>query len=211
MQTLLAAHVLPGLDLQPGARSLDIGSLSGQVPAALGRIGFRASGIEPMRSFAAFAKDRGLDVRQGLFPMAMPLGLTEERFDLVTCFEVIYYFHDLRGCMAALKNLLTPGGWLAIKCLQGDAAYFSRHSLFSRYKDNLQAAPTAKSLQRWLSASGFDVKRLTALPEDRLRNMWDLNLPGVLHKGQTLLNLALGCLCGPGRADRIMVIAQRRK
>ena len=207
---LLVNYVLPGISLPPGATALDIGSLSGIVPASLSSLGLLASGVETMDRAVDFARSKGIDVHQGVFPHDLPQTLAGTSFDLITCFEVLYYFHDLRQSLTGLRDMLAPGGFLAIKCLQGNAYYFNRYSYFSRYKENLQAIPTAKSLRYWLSTSGLELVSLRPLPEDWLGNAWGLALPDPLRKVQSLLNLVLSPLFDRSKADRFMVIARRK-
>lgn len=81
--------------LPPGARGLDYGAGPGPaVPVMLEERGFAMSVYDPF-----FAPDPA--------PLA-------ERFDFVTCTEVVEHFFQPRLELERLRGLVRPGGWLAV-------------------------------------------------------------------------------------------------
>lgn len=93
--------------LPPGSDGLDFGCGPGPVLAAmLGDAGHRVRLFDP-----AFAPDtRTLD----------------DRYDFVTCTEVIEHLHDPAAVFEQLAALLRPGGWLGVMtCFQTDDTRFA--------------------------------------------------------------------------------------
>ncbi len=94
---------------QPG-RVLDVGSAAGFILRGLMDCGWSGRGLEPNRTMAAYARDH--------------LGLTidctgledytgDETYDLVTMFQSVMHFYDVRQACKNAARLTRPGGhWL---------------------------------------------------------------------------------------------------
>ncbi|TNC06026.1 class I SAM-dependent methyltransferase [Methylobacterium terricola] len=99
---------LLGPALRPGARVLDFGSGSGEFLAAARGQGCEVTGIEPGRTYAAYARDehgaRVLDRLDALAPDAV--------FDVVTVHHVLEHLRDPVDTLVRLAGRLAPGGVL---------------------------------------------------------------------------------------------------
>jgi SAM-dependent methyltransferase len=96
-----------------GLRLLDVGASSGAwlEVAAEGGAG-AAVGVELGARTAARARDRGLDVRTGTLEQALA-GLGDDRFDLITFWDVLEHLPDPRRELRLARGLLAPGGRVA--------------------------------------------------------------------------------------------------
>jgi SAM-dependent methyltransferase len=131
---------------------LDAGCGSGGTTAWLGRWG-RVTGIDLMPEAIALARRRGLKRLARASIQALPF--VSERFDLVTCFDVLYHLKvdDDLAAVREFRRVLRPGGMVLIRVaaherLRGahDEAVHTRH----RYRRGELAAK--------LRAAGFVVE-----------------------------------------------------
>jgi SAM-dependent methyltransferase len=97
---------------RPGLRALDVGCSSGAFLEVAAAEGFVATGVELGETTAQDARRRGLDVRTGTLAQTFPDGV-EERFDLITFWDVLEHLRDPRQELATAARLLAPGGVVA--------------------------------------------------------------------------------------------------
>jgi 2-polyprenyl-3-methyl-5-hydroxy-6-metoxy-1,4-benzoquinol methylase len=95
-----------------GASLLDVGSGTGEVLMAASRQGWRGQGVEPERTAAQMARDRGLDVTVAQLDES---GLPERSFDVVSAFHVLEHIADSRSFLARLRRWARPGGFVVIE------------------------------------------------------------------------------------------------
>ena len=91
---------------------LDVGSGTGEVLAASRERGWRVQGVEPERTAAAMAQERGLDVEVATLEES---GIEERSFDLVSAFHVLEHIPDSRGFLRTLARWARPGGFVTIE------------------------------------------------------------------------------------------------
>ncbi len=111
----LAASRLRALSehIHAGDRLLDVGSGGGEWLYALQRSGVVATGLEPNRGYAEFARrEYDVDVRDG--------GLEENplapgSFEAVTLFHVLEHLRDPVSTLRVCLDLLKPGGRLIVE------------------------------------------------------------------------------------------------
>ena len=136
-----------------GARLAELGCGSGGMLEALGRFG-TAVGVETDPALRARARERGLDVRAGALPDAIPLELG--RWDAVCLFDVLEHVDDEAGALAACRRLLVPGGRLFVT-VPAYAWLWSRHDELLGHRRRY----TARGLRQVAERAGFAVERLT--------------------------------------------------
>jgi SAM-dependent methyltransferase len=95
-----------------GGKHLDVGSGTGEVLDAARERGWTTQGVEPERTAAAMARERGLDVIVATLDES---GLPERSFDLVTAFHVLEHIPDSRSFLRTLSRWVRPGGFVAIE------------------------------------------------------------------------------------------------
>lgn len=143
------ARRLPG----GGARLAELGCGSGGMLEALGRFG-AAVGVETDPVLRERARERGLDVRVGALPDAIPL--EHARWDAVCLFDVLEHVDDEAGALAAGRRLLVPGGRLFVT-VPAYAWLWSRHDELLGHRRRY----TARTLRQVTERAGFVVERLT--------------------------------------------------
>lgn len=92
--------------VKKGTRVLDFGAGTGQLVALLRSNGAEALGVE----FSAAARAAALDVH-GL-QLHASLNTVNQKFDVITCVEVIEHLTDVLGVLSALRFRLATGGCL---------------------------------------------------------------------------------------------------
>ena len=136
-----------------GARLAELGCGSGGMLEALGRFG-TAVGVETDPALRERARERGLDVRAGALPDAIPL--EPGRWDAVCLFDVLEHVDDEAGALAACRRLLGPGGRLFVT-VPAYAWLWSRHDELLGHRRRY----TARTLRQVAERAGFAVERLT--------------------------------------------------
>lgn len=91
---------------------LDIGSGTGEVLMTARARGWRAQGVEPERTAAAMAQDRGLDVSVSTLEDS---GLPERSFDVVSAFHVLEHIADSRAFLTTMARWARPGAFVVIE------------------------------------------------------------------------------------------------
>jgi len=135
------------------ARIAELGCGSGGMLEALSRFG-TAVGVETDAALRARAQERGLDVRAGALPDAIPLHTG--RWDAVCLFDVLEHVDDEAGALAACRRLLVPGGRLFVT-VPAYAWLWSRHDELLGHRRRY----TARGLRQVAERAGFTVERLT--------------------------------------------------
>jgi SAM-dependent methyltransferase len=136
-----------------GARLAELGCGSGGMLEALGRFG-TAVGVETDPALRERARERGLDVRAGALPDAIPLEVG--RWDAVCLFDVLEHVDDEAGALAACRRLLGPGGRLFVT-VPAYAWLWSPHDERLGHRRRY----TARTLRQVAERAGFAVERLT--------------------------------------------------
>lgn len=134
-------------------RLVELGCGSGGMLEALGRFG-TAIGVETDPILRARARERGLDVRAGALPDAIPLEIG--RWDAVCLFDVLEHVDEEANALAACRRLLAPGGRLFVT-VPAYAWLWSRHDELLGHRRRY----TAGRLRRAAEEAGFAVERLT--------------------------------------------------
>ncbi len=150
---------------------LEVGCAEGAFGELLERHGARVTGIEPDRAAAAVAVPRVSRV------VAVPLEeaideLSSERFDLVVLSDVLEHLSDPVRDLRHLEGLLEPGGTLLFSLpnaahaavLAGMLQGRFDHALEGIVADDHRTYAGSRGWERVLSAGGFSVERLQALP-----------------------------------------------
>lgn len=191
-------------------RICDVGCADGQfLVLARGR-GWAPTGIELNPPAAAKARERGLEVHEGMFEVAedLPWG----RFDLVTAWDCIEHTPQPAAFARRLVRLLAPGGTLALTTLNADALVARVFGMrWSMIVADHYTYWDPGSLRALLEASGLAVERqesfglgrdfvtwVDALARGRRsgaavaapgRSGWDAS--GAVVRLEALLNMAL--------------------
>ena len=93
-------------------RFLDVGCGSGEVLLAGRDRGWEVQGVEPERTGAAMAQERGLDVKVALIEES---GLPERSYDVIGAFHVLEHLSDSRAFLETVARWAKPGGHVVIE------------------------------------------------------------------------------------------------
>lgn len=132
---------------------LDVGAANGLLVEEAARAGMHAVGVEPSRVLAAEARDRGLEVHEGVLPH---LALSAARFDVVTLVDVIEHVVDPVELLRLARAQLTDDGCVLV--VTPDIASLAARALGRRWW-HLRLAHvgyfTRATLTRALAAAGL--------------------------------------------------------
>jgi SAM-dependent methyltransferase len=118
----------------------------------LGRFG-QVSAIEPDDEARAYAATRsGVEVRGGLLPDGLPA--FEAAFDLVAAFDVIEHVDQDQASLAALGQLLKPGGRL-IATVPANQWMWSDHDVRHHHKRRY----TLEGFRAVVQGAGLEVRK----------------------------------------------------
>jgi len=106
----------------PEGRYLDIGCGTGDMVAAMARLGMEAEGVEPSRYAVEKATEAGLKVTHGqLHEAAYPAA----SFDAISMFHVLEHTPDPVGVLRECRRILKPAGEIVIGVPNFDALVFA--------------------------------------------------------------------------------------
>jgi SAM-dependent methyltransferase len=111
-----------------GRRLLDVGAYCGCFVEVAREAGFEAEGLELSRWAAAEARRGGLAVRN---ETVVERARSGARYDVVTLWDVVEHLADPRRDLACARELLRPGGRLALSTL--DAGSLVARALGARW------------------------------------------------------------------------------
>jgi 2-polyprenyl-3-methyl-5-hydroxy-6-metoxy-1,4-benzoquinol methylase len=192
--TELERYVLPG-------RVLDVGCHIGLFLEVAQSSGWDAWGVEPSRWAADRAHASGLHVIHGALTEA---DLPCESFDAVTMWDVIEHLNDPLGALRHCRELLKPGGIVAV-CTMDVEALFPRLAgrRWPWYMQMHLIYFSRRTLAAMLDAAGYEV--LGTAPHKRVVRADYLasRLEGYFPAAARLGEAALGAL---GLSDKLITV-----
>lgn len=144
-------------------RLIDVGCSRGDFVAAAAELGFDAEGVEPAPRIAQAGRDAGRKVHTGRLE---DQGFSDERFDVVTMFEVIEHLREPLPLLREIRRILKPQGVLLLST--GNAASWTARIMKQRW-DYFQTRVDAghisffnpRSIGLAAARSGFSVAHLS--------------------------------------------------
>ncbi|HVY08735.1 MAG TPA: class I SAM-dependent methyltransferase [Mycobacteriales bacterium] len=184
--------------VRPG-RLVDIGCWTGSFLAAAAGRGWEASGIEPSTWAVERARERGLDVRVGDLSDAQ---ITAESMRAVVMCDVIEHLLDVSGAIAAIAEMLEPGGalYLTTPDAGGRLARMMGQRWWSILPMHVQYF-TRDSMRRLLEQHGLQVVDVASHPKVFTATYYAQRLGGY---APALARAAAGASRAIGLADRLV-------
>lgn len=144
---LIVRHALPS------PRVLEVGGGAGALSVALSRHAAEVHLVEPSRALAADRfRDSNITFHQSMFPVA---ALTDRKFDVIVCRQVLEHVPDPRPFLAALRKHLGGDGFAYIEI--PDAGYiWANHSVIDFHYPHVHYFRPALA-EVLLRRAGFDV------------------------------------------------------
>ena len=142
----ILAQLINSLRLPAGAGILEVGCGTGGNLPMLSTFG-KVSALEMDATACTIARDNTggqIDIRAGMFPGEN--AFAGEKFDLICLFDVLEHLEQDVAALAAVKNLLAPGG----KILLTVPAYqwlWSGHDVFLHHKRRYGVAELLNKIQ----------------------------------------------------------------
>jgi 2-polyprenyl-6-hydroxyphenyl methylase/3-demethylubiquinone-9 3-methyltransferase len=158
------------------ARVLDVGCGGGLLCEAMAAAGARVTGIDLAPGMIDVARlhaaERGLEIDYRVCPAES----LRERYDVVTCMEMIEHVPDPARMIGTLAGLVRPGGELFVSTINRNvksfllaivgAEYLLR--LIPRGTHEYQRLVRPAELAHWARAAGLDVREIAGLEFDPL-------------------------------------------
>ena len=146
--------------LRAGQRLLDIGSGGGEFVYLMGRLGLRATGIEPNRGYANFSREEyGLDVRAGFLD---DCDFSEGEFDVVTMWHALEHTEDPASIFRRVRAWLKPQGVFVVEVPNVEAVCQApRHRFHRAHLYSFNECTLAQMGTR----AGFSAEEVTLSPD----------------------------------------------
>lgn len=159
-------------------RLVDVGCSYGIFVKAAQDEGFDASGIEPAKNAAAYAKQKfHVNVFQGTLDEAK---VKENTYDIVTLYDVLEHIPNLKPFLKEIRRVLKPGGFLVVQSPNVESYAFQ----ILKTNWNWLLVPnhlwhfSKKSLSNVLEENGFTIKKV--ITEDAVYDFAS-NFKSTLH------------------------------
>ena len=175
-----AVRVLSGLTV------LDIGCGGGLIAESLARLGAKVTGIDPAERNIAIAKGHAepqgltIDYRASRVEDLVTSG---ERFDIVTCLEVVEHVPDVSAFIAECSKVLRPGGLIVFSTINRTLKAWALAIVGAEYV--LRWLPrgthqwdrfvTPEELTRHCADAGLSAPRFEGMIYNPLRDVWTLS------------------------------------
>ena len=168
-----------------GLSVLDVGCGGGLISEPLARMGARVTGLDPavenIEAARRHAAGQGLaiDYRAGRVEELAAAGRT---FDAVVCLEVLEHVPDPGAFLAALANLVRPGGLMLMSTLNRTLKAYLFAIIGGEYvlrwlpvgTHQWERFITPDELGCYLRAAGLDAPTIKGLIYDPLADVWSL-------------------------------------
>jgi 2-polyprenyl-6-hydroxyphenyl methylase/3-demethylubiquinone-9 3-methyltransferase len=172
-----------GLD---GARVLDVGCGGGLLAESLARLKADVVGIDlapgMIEAARLHALDSGLKIEYRVDAAEMLVKSHAEKFDVLTCMEMLEHVPDPSGTIAVFAKLLRPGGDLFVSTINRNLKSFALAIVGAEYLARLVPRGTHEydrllkpsEIARFARAAGLDVVDIAGLKYDPLREQCSL-------------------------------------
>lgn len=155
-------------------RVLDVGCGTGELALMLARDGRRVTGIDPSEQCIARAKSQAADGDVRFVVASLDNFQTDDTFDAITFVASIHHM-DMDAAIARAKDLLAPGGVIAIVGLASPSSPFD-HAI-----DALRVIPSwvSSRLHRMRTSEELGIPTSYAVPTmAHVRDVASRQLPG---------------------------------
>ncbi|HXF67262.1 MAG TPA: bifunctional 2-polyprenyl-6-hydroxyphenol methylase/3-demethylubiquinol 3-O-methyltransferase UbiG [Burkholderiales bacterium] len=170
-----------------GKTVLDVGCGGGILAEGMAARGARVTGIDlaekPLKVAQLHLLESGLDVDYRLIAPEALAREAPERFDIVTCMELLEHVPEPAVTVAACAALVKPGGWVFFSTLNRNLKSYLLAVLGAEYVLRLLPRGThdyarfikPSELARWCRNAGLDVAGITGMTYNPLTRVYALS------------------------------------
>lgn len=188
---------------RPGSRLVDIGTGPGTFLLVAKQRGFSVKGVEPTKLAAEKARSLGVEMFNGMIQDFA--ASQDEKFDVVTSFEVIEHVPDFMSMLTSIRSILKPSGIFVFSVPNLDDPYCLRQTLPVNIPPLHINFFRRQSMRTALEKTGFALDRFATrpIPAASVRNEW--GLPGLIWRAPML-----GLLSLVGKSDGNTLLGMAR-
>ena len=188
---------------RPRGRLLEVGSGPGTFLLVAQRRGWDVTGVEPTKLAADRAQSLGVNSYNGTIEDFA--ATHDQKFDVVTSFEVIEHVPDVLGMLAAIRSVLKPDGVFVFSVPNLDDPYTLRQTIPVNLPPLHINFFRRQSMTVALSKAGFVPDRFATLPIPTTGVRNDHGLVGLILRAPLL-----GALSLVGKADGTTLLGMAR-
>jgi SAM-dependent methyltransferase len=198
-----------------GIRSklLDIGCYDGRLIHFTNQLDFDSYGVELQPEMVEFCRKNNLKVYHGIFPHAMPKELIEQKYDVITSFESIYYWDSFDKCVGMIYELLNNKGYFLVKLNQGTSILYNRKHPINERTGDFSVMLNKRALEILFGRHGFKLVSYKAFAY-----CWDGQRYIDYSKVRKLIvntwfkikSILTKYFCAPEEWDKILLLFQKK-
>lgn len=188
---------------QHGGRLLEVGSGPGTFLLVARKRGWDVTGVEPTKLAADKARSLGVDTYNGTIEEFVTT--RDEKFDVVTSFEVIEHVPDVLSMLGAIRSVLKPDGVFVFSVPNLDDPYTLRQTIPANLPPIHINFFRRQSMTVALERAGFVPDRFATLPIPTTGVRNDHGLTGLILRAPMLAALSL-----LGKADGTTLLGMAR-
>lgn len=170
-----------------GRDVLDVGCGGGILSESMALAGARVTGIdmgeEPLRVAELHTLETGVEVDYRQMPVEQLAAEQAERFDVVTCMEMLEHVPDPSSIIRACATLVRPGGYLFLSTLNRNPKSYLFAIIGAEYVLNLLPRGThdfarfirPSELDRWVRETPLRITDLTGLTYNPVTRQYRLS------------------------------------
>ena len=195
---------------------LDFGCGAAGYVAKMAAAGWNAQGMDMSAQAVSAGRDAGLTIHQGTLPGA---DLGGELFDTVTMWQAIEHVPSPKATLAAIRDILKPGGQLMVVCPQFDSRAADKFGACWYALDLPRHLThfTRKTLRAQVQDAGFNVEKIVSTVRPSVvRKSWAYlaNDSGdAAHRKKSKSRFSVGLFCKfaglAGRGSQMLCVATK--
>ena len=183
MNTTRVAYIQQQLSIA-GQNWLDVGCGGGLLCEAVAKLGASVTGVDPCDALiqTAQAHAKASDLNINYQQSELHQHHSDTSYDVISCMELLEHVDRPDELLALCKPLLKPNGTLFLSTLNRNWTSFLLGIVAAEYVLGLVPRGTHRyqqfikpsELQRWLSATGFELTDISGMRYDPLSNHCEL-------------------------------------
>lgn len=188
---------------RPGGRLLDVGTGPGTFLLVAQQRGLSVKGVEPTKLAADKGRSLGVEIFNGVIEDFA--ASHDEKFDVVTSFEVMEHVPDVLSMLTSIRSVLKPDGIFVFSVPNLDDPYCLRQTIPVNIPPIHINFFRRQSMSTALEQAGFAPERYASrpIPTSTVRN--DYGLAGLIVRAPMLSLLSLA-----GKADGTTLLGMAR-